>query len=243
MKKIFALLALLIYCGSSMAQPPEYNDLRILFADANYEKLISQATKYTEKESTKNDALPYLWLSKGLYGISQKGEKDEIYKNAFKESIGALGNFRKKDKDGSLYQENIEYVDKLKTAVLESVMNEIDAKAYKKAVPMLTKYYKISPDDIGAKYLEAACKFRDADKSGANTIWKECEKKIAAMDGLGNMTETDKLLFKTGVLQTAECYISSKQVEKAKTLLNKVKQWFEDDEEFMAKYDELVNLM
>lgn len=241
MKRISALLALLIYCGSSLAQAPEYNDLRILFADANYEKLITQATKYTEKESTKNDALPYLWLSKGLYGISQKGEVDEIYKNAFKESISALGNFRKKDKDGSLYQENIEYVDKLKKAVIESVMNEIDAKAYKKAVPMLTKYYKISPDDLGAKYLEAACKFRDADKSGANTIWKESEKKLAALTTIDNWTETDKLLFKTGVLQSAECYIASKQVDKAKTLLNKVKQWYEDDEDFMAKYNELIN--
>lgn len=224
-----------------MAQAPDYNDLRILFADANYEKLISQATKYTEKESTKNDAMPYFWLSRGLYGISQKGDKDELYKNAFKESIGALGNFRKKDKDGSLYKENIEFVETMKKAVIESVLNEIDAKAYKKAVPILTKYYKISPDDIGAKYLEAACKFRDADKSGANTIWKENEKKLAAMTSIDNMTETDKLLFKTGVLQTAECYVSSKQADKAKTLLNKVKQWYEDDEEFMAKYNELVN--
>lgn len=241
MKKLFAIFGLLIYSGSSMAQSPEYNDLIILFADANYEKLIREATKYTESDKTKNDALPYLWLSKGLFGISKKGDKDEIYKNAFKESISALGSFRKKDKDGSLWQANLEYVDQLKGAVMEAVMNEIDAKLYKKAVPIITKYYKISPDDLGAKYLEAACKFRDADKGSANTIWKECEKKLAGLTTIEGWGEVDKALFKVGVLESAECYVSSKQVDKAKTLLNKVAQWYEGDEEFKTKYDALVN--
>jgi hypothetical protein len=113
MKKLIVLFAVLIYAAKSFAQAPEYNDLIILFADAKYEKLISSATRYIEKESTAQDALPYLWLSKGLYAMSQQGDKDPMYKNAFKESIAALGNFRKKDKDGSLFQEHIEYIDKI----------------------------------------------------------------------------------------------------------------------------------
>jgi hypothetical protein len=239
MKKIFAILGLLIYCGSAKAQAPDYNDLIILFADAKYEKLISSAQRYTEKESTSQDALPYLWLSKGLYAMSQQGDKGPEYKNAFKEAIAALGNFRKKDKDGTLFQVHIEYIDKIKTAVLEQVTNEIDAKAYKKATPILAKYYKISPDDVGAKFLEAACKYRDGDKSGANTIWKETDKKMAALENLDKLGEVDKMLFRTGVFETAECWISSKQVDKAKKLLDKVTPWFEDDEEFKTRLDSL----
>lgn len=239
MKKIFAILGLLIYCGSVNAQSPDYNDLIILFADAKYEKLITSATRYTEKESTSQDALPYLWLSKGLYAMSQQGDKDPMYKNAFKEAIAALGNFRKKDKDGALFQEHIEYIDKIKMAVLEQVTNEIDAKAYKKATPILAKYYKISPDDLGAKFLEAACKYRDGDKSGANNIWKETDKKMATLENLDKLGEVDKMLFRTGVFETAECWINSKQVDKAKKLLNKVTPWFEDDEEFKTRLDSL----
>lgn len=241
MKKIIVLFAVLIYATKSFAQAPEYNDLIILFADSKYEKLIREATKYTESDKTKNDALPYLWLSKGLYAMSQQGDKDEIYKNAFKEAIGALGSFRKKDKDGSLYKEHAEYVEKLKMAVLESIINELDAKMYKKATPLLTRYYKISPDDLGAKYLEAACKFRDADKSGANLIWKECDKKMAALVDLNAMSEVDKILFQRGVVESAECFVASKQLDKAKTLMKKVAPWFEGDEEFQAKYSQIVN--
>jgi hypothetical protein len=235
MKKFFAIIGLLIYCGGVRAQAPDYNDLIILYADGKYEKLITAAQRYTEKESNKMDALPYLWLSKGLYAMSQEGDKDPAFKNAFKDAIAALGNFRKKDKDGSLFLEHIEYVDKIKSAVLESVLNEIDAKSYKKAIPLLTKYYKISPDDVGAKLLEAACKYKDGDKSGATTVWKEVDKKLPTIPNVDTLSVVDKQLFITGVFETAECFINSKQVDRARNLINKVTPWFEEEEEFKTK--------
>jgi len=39
---------------------------------------------------------------------------------------------------------------------------------------------------------------------------------------------------------TADCYINGRQKEKAVDLLNKVAPWFEEDEEFKARYDELT---
>jgi hypothetical protein len=44
-----------------------------------------------------------------------------------------------------------------------------------------------------------------------------------------------------GVIATADCYVKGRQVEKAKALMGKVAQWFENDEDFKAKYDEIVN--
>ncbi|MFN5910701.1 MAG: hypothetical protein ACK45H_05135, partial [Bacteroidota bacterium] len=59
------------------AQPPKYDDLKILYADANYEKLVKVAENYSLKEELKKDALPFLWLAKGLYKISLSGTDDE----------------------------------------------------------------------------------------------------------------------------------------------------------------------
>jgi hypothetical protein len=42
-------------------------------------------------------------------------------------------------------------------------------------------------------------------------------------------------------MEAAECYISSKQVEKAKETMNKVAPWFESDPDFKEKYDALIN--
>ncbi len=44
-----------------------------------------------------------------------------------------------------------------------------------------------------------------------------------------------------GVLKTVECYMASKQVDKAKALLGKAAKWLEKDEEFKAVYDDIVN--
>jgi hypothetical protein len=242
MKKLIAIVGLFIYTGSSaFSQAPEYNDLIILYADGNYEKLIREADKYTTKDANKKDALPYLWLSKGLYAISQVGDRDAMYKNAFKESIGALGKFRKKDKDGTIYAENLEYVEEVKKAVLEGAYNEVDAKTYRKAIPLLMSYYKIMPDDLGGKYLEAACKYRENDKSGANYIWKDTEKRLAAMTSLDGLTDVDKKLLKRGVLETAACYKDGKQLEKASNVLNKIAPFYEGDEDFKTRSNEILN--
>jgi len=73
MKNILALLSFILLTTLANAQPPKYTDLQILFADANYEKLAKIAANYTEKDKTKKDVLPYIWLAKGLNKISQSG--------------------------------------------------------------------------------------------------------------------------------------------------------------------------
>ncbi|MDD2981823.1 MAG: hypothetical protein PHQ74_00395 [Crocinitomicaceae bacterium] len=242
MKKLIAIVGLFIYTASSaFAQAPEYNDLIILYADGNYAKLIREADKYTSKDASKNDALPYLWLSKGLFAISQVGDRDAMYKNAFKESIGALGKFRKKDKQGTIYAEHSEYIEEVKKSILEGVYNEVESKTYRKAIPLLMSYYKIMPDDLGGKYLEAACKFRENDKSGANYIWKDTDKKLLELTSLDGMSENDKKLLKRGVLETAACYKDSKQVDKANKILNKIAPFYEGDEEFKERSSEIMN--
>lgn len=241
MKKLLILIFLVAGINTTNAQPPVYDDLLILFADGNYPKLIREATKYTEKDETKNDALVYLYLAKGYYKISFVADRDEQYKNAFKDAIGTLGKCLAKDKDGKVKAEHENFVVELKRTLLEMITNDIEAKDYRKAAGWANKLYKISPGNIGAKYLEGACKFQTADKGGANAFWKEADKQLAAIKDFETYSAEDKELLKIGIFETANCYIAMKQVEKAKILLNKVAQWYEKDASFKEKYDAIVN--
>ena len=108
MKKLILLLALIV-TGIANAQPPTYDDLRILYADGNYEKLAKVADKYCNNDKTKNDPLVHMWLGKALYKISLVGSEDENFKNAFKDAIGAVGKSIKLDKEGSVQSENEEF--------------------------------------------------------------------------------------------------------------------------------------
>lgn len=241
MKKLLILIFLVAGINATNAQPPVYDDLLILFADGNYPKLIREATKYTEKDETKNDALVYLYLAKGNYKISFVADRDEEYKNAFKDAIGALGKCFAKDKDGKVKADHEAFISEVKRTLLEMITNDVEAKDYRKAAGWANKIYKISPGNVGAKYLEGACKFQTADKGGANAFWKEADKQLAAIKDFENYSAEDKELLKIGIFETANCYIAMKQVEKAKTLLNKVAQWYEKDASFKEKYDAIVN--
>ena len=48
-------------------------------------------------------------------------------------------------------------------------------------------------------------------------------------------------MFMYGVLYSADALKNKRQKDKAKELLNKVAQFFEEDETWKEKYDEIVN--
>jgi hypothetical protein len=241
MKNTLAIFFFLTSFLTLNAQPPKYDDLKILYADANYEKLVKVAENYSLKEELKKDALPFLWLAKGLYKISLSGTDDEKFKNAYKDAIGAIGKALKNDKDGTQLVDHLEFVEEFQMSMVTMIENDLSAKDYNKASGWILKYFKVTKNPIGAKFLDGASKYRKADKGGANTAWKEAETVLGKLTSIDDWTEADKKMLKLGVLETAECYIASKQREKAKTVLNKVAQWFEGDEDFKAKYDEIVN--
>jgi tetratricopeptide (TPR) repeat protein len=242
MKKIFALLLFVLSAITTNAQAPIYDDLKILFADANYEKLVKVAENYTVKDELKKDPLPFVWLAKGLYKISLSGSDDEKFKNAYKEAIAALTKAMKNDgNDGGALADHQEFIDEFQGSLVELISNDFDAKDYNKASGWVIKYIKVTKNPIGAKYLDGASKYRKTDKGGANTAWKEAETMLTKITTIEDWSDADKDILKIGVFQTAECYILSKQKEKAKTLLNKVAQWYEEDEEFKTKYDEIIN--
>lgn len=241
MKKTIALLLFIVTGLSLNAQAPNYDDLKILYADGNYEKLVKSAENYTLKDDLKKDPIPFIWLAKGLYKISLSGTDNEKFKNAYKDATAALSKALKNDKDGTKLIDHVEFVNEFQLSMVTIIENDLSAKDYNKAGGWVLKYYKITKNPVGAKFLDGASKYRKADKGGANTAWKEADAMLTKITSIDDWSEADKKILQMGVLQTAECYLASKQREKAKTLLNKVAQWFEDDAEFKEKYDEIVN--
>lgn len=240
MKKL-VLIGALLTTKLLVAQAPEYNDLRILFADGDYEKLVRASEKYTMNDKTKSDALPHMWMGRGLYKVSLSGSDDEKYKNAYKEAIGEVGKSIKYDKDGSVQSEYAEFYDEFKNSIVETIRNEIDVKDYRKASTWILKYNKINMQSIGAKYLDGVCKYRNSDKGGANTAWKEADNMLKSVSDISGWDQAEKDLLMMGVIQTAECYLTARQTDKAKAIMGKVAQWYENNEDFKAKYDEIVN--
>jgi len=244
MKYLFTLSFIAFISMIAYSQPPKYDDLKILYADANYEKLAKVAANYTEKDKTKKHVLPYIWLSKGLYKVSLSGTSNEKFKNAYKDAIKYLGKGIKYDlkyNDGVTIQEHQEFVDEFQLSLLEIIENEVSSGSFKRAYGWTIKYKKISQNVAGIQFMMGACKFEDQDKPSARTFWQDGTKAMNEITSIDNYSEADRGMLKSGILYSAEAMYKGRQSDKARALLNKAAQWFEEDEDWKERYDEIVN--
>lgn len=242
MRHLITLIGLVFFANLASAQ--DYDDLRILYADGNYPKLVQKAEGYTEKDDTKYDPVPYIWAAKGLYKISLSGTDDERFKNAYKDAIKFLGKGMKYDlkkNDGQAIEEFNEFIIEFQMTLLTRVANDIDAGDYRKAYSWAGRYKKITQNGVGAEFLKGACKHRQKDRSSARTSWKEAEAQLADVTGVENWSEADKKMLMIGIIETAKAYKETLQDDKAKQILGKAGQWFEEDEEWKRRYDDYVN--
>ncbi len=233
MKKIL-LIATVFTTLSVNSLFAQYDELRILYADKKYEKVVKVADKMTSNDDYKKDPMAYFWLSRGLYKVSQSGSSDPAFKNAFKESVNALGKFFRNDKDGELMKEDevMEYIDEIQGSLVEQIKNEISTGNFRKASSWILTYKKVTKNVVGQIFLEAAGKYKADDKSGGLVLLKQGETELAKIDDIKDFTVSDKEILKLGLIYGAESYASVRQIDKAKELLARGKKWFGEDEEY-----------
>lgn len=244
MKNVLTLLCLLFITQIAFSQPPKYDDLKILYADANYEKLAKVASGYTESDKTGKDVIPYIFLAKGLYKISLSGTDDENFKNAYKDALKYMGKGMKYDlkyNDGATLDENSEFVDEIQKSLFELIDNELTTGSAQKAYGWAIRYQKITENSPGIKYVIGACKYKSDDKTTARALWQEADAELKEVNSIEDWSPADKSILKIGILHSAVALNDSRQQDKARELLNKVAHWFENDDDWKARYDELIN--
>lgn len=230
MKTILFLFIAILTVQYSHAQPPTYNDLLIYYVDGNYKKLAAKAEKYTLKEETKNDPYAYFWTAKALFKISFQNDKDEVFKNAYKESIGFLLKCQKKDKTHEVYEKEKDFFLEVKHSLIELVINEMTSKDYKKALEWNKKLIALFPEDLSSKLIDGACKYYLKDVPGATVIWNENQAFIEQMQSIESYSEKEKEYFRLSIIQTITCLKAVKQIDRAKNIAQKGTLWFKDDD-------------
>jgi hypothetical protein len=84
----------------------------------------------------------------------------------------------------------------------------------------------------------------EKDKSGGKITTKEAWEKLDAVENVDNWRPIDLEMLRIGVIVYCDAmYDVMRQDQAAKDLLGKVKQWLENDEEFMAYYNRRINGM
>lgn len=256
MKKIVFLVLTLASVFTAAAQRPDYQDLNIYFADGDYEKLISKAEKYTQDDDCRKDALPYLYLSKANFEISKGGDQDlaEEFPRAYKDAIKyASKAIQKDDEARTVYFAHLGHFTALKNAVHEEIINLVAAEEYGRLLGSIPLMEKLEPGDVGTAFLKAVAKYHRGDKSGFKIEQKAAQELFEKMDTgylvlkdddtveEGDKKKIDREVFKFGMIQYAKLLVEMEEVSEARSVLGKIKQLYEKDENFMSEYNKIVN--
>lgn len=256
MKRIGLLILVMTTILSAKAQRPDYEDLDIYFAEQEYEKVISKSLKYTQADDSRKDALPYLFLSKANYIISL-GEDQELledFPRSYKDAIKYASKAIQKDNDErTMYYENLSHFTTLKTAIFEDVRNLVSGGEYGKLAGTLPLMDKLEKNEIGIAFLKAVAKYHRGDKSGFRNDQTKAFELLDAMESgsliisdddeieLAEKKEIDREVFKFGVVQYAKLLVQMDEISDARSVLGKIKQLYEMDEDFMEEYNKIVN--
>ncbi|WP_107037505.1 hypothetical protein [Brumimicrobium mesophilum] len=239
MRKLITVFATLFLTLSVFSQET-YEDLLIVKADADWEKLIKQAEKYTVKGSTSKDAEPYYYMAYGLYKISFEAERDDQYKNAYKDAFTSIGKMLRYDKSGDIQSKYSEFIDEMKLSLLEIIQNEVGNEEYRRAFGWSMRLYKFGRDYIPALYLEGALRSRNNDLTTARIKWAEADKLVQEAN-IKSWSEADKKLMMLALYQSAKALVDVRQVDAAKEIMDIGAPYFEDDKRWQENYDEIVN--
>lgn len=245
MKKIITMKKALffitfLFTSVSLFSQNDYSDLLIMRADGDWDKLIKKAEQYTLSNKTKKDAEPYYYLTYGLYKISFEADRDDKYKNAYRDAFTAVGKLVRADRDGSVMRKYSEFFDELKLSLIEIVENELEAEQYRRAFSWVMRLYRFGRDYVPAYYLEAPLRYRNDDPSTARTKWQDGEKLLENED-IASWSEVDKKIFMIGVYQSARVLKENLQADRAKEMMNMAAPYLEEFERWEEYYDDIVN--
>lgn len=237
------------------------DELTQIHADSNFVKLVKKSADYVIKPKFAGDPTPTIFLAKGYYGMYRKDIKDPQIQEPYDEAINAVATAIEMDQNGIFYTPvHKMWLSGFQTEILNNgiIFKLDDENGYpvfyngKDANKKLTlqeelgegieQYATITKNPIAAKFLEAAIRFQAKDSKNANAIWKVEIPNLLKLEKIEKFTEADKLALKVGVILTAQILpVIEKNNTNACLLLNKIKEWFGDDKDFIAFYEGKMN--
>ena len=215
-----------------------YDDLLLLLVNEEYKDCFKKSVKYTLKDKTKKDPLPYLFAAKSSFEMSRDHKYTEEFPKAYKTAMSYAAKYRKKDKEYNFKDDAEEFINDFKMIIIEDIENYIlegTEKTYGKAVSLAKKTSDMDPDDYGAKLLYALLCTLTKNNSKAKEVLKMCMPKIEEYGNnkfsLKYMNKSQQFILRFTLMEYAN-YYKDKDTAKAKSMLDYGKHLFYEENDF-----------
>lgn len=240
MKKFLILAPLALFHLNAQAQKHVYEDLLVMFVDEKYEKVIEKALGYTESESTKKDALPFLYVSMSYFEMAKDEKFQTDYPKASKDALKFAEKYRKKDKENEFFNNYADYWAELNTKAAEEGENWLDdPKGLSKAKSIfdaMTGYY---PENPGPWLLLSITQYRSNLAKEGDASVKMFDKALADAGDINTLPPDQKKLLKNAIIRYTDYQDSVGMKSSAKKYVEMGKDYFMDSPDFKGLYESM----
>lgn len=230
---VLAAIAFVPYL-TTQAQKQPYEDLLVRYVDEKYEDCLGKAFMYTEKESTKKDPLPFLYVSMCYYEMSKidKYRAMEEYKKADRDAVKFAEKYRKKDKNREFFDNYADFWSDLNIMAQDAGLSAYEDKQYSKAKQWFDGMVGYYPENPGTHLMLGLSLLRTNMVKEGDAAIAKYQPALDAAGGAGLLPEDQKKLLKSALIHYAEYLDSKGNRSKAKEALEAVKEFYADDAEF-----------
>lgn len=248
MKRIlftFSLLVLATFSINAQVVGGELQKLFDLYAVEKYETCLEKAIQYTENDKTRRSPEAYLYAAMCFHHIHENiNDFDELfYEKALYDAMKYAAKFRKKDKSGEMYANNLDFFEDLaKTCINEANSFYFDDN-FRKAAGVFRKIHKFLPEDSGLLYMVAVCQIRSRNLGEGTrnmTMALDSLKVRYADPDYEPMELTEKILIRAFIDYST--YLSeSGMKDSAEVTISMARTFLKTDEAVKEQYDKLIN--
>lgn len=233
---LFFLLFVLFWPYNASAQN-SYNDLKILYTDANYSKCIRKGKRYTQRKKTQEDALPNLYVALAYYRIYVSGDAKlkSRHRDPFGNMLEYAGNFWLLDSTNSFKRENYEYIDRIKretySYTFDELVNKDSSETNSYAIDFLKKTLKFEEDSTTILILLASCNLRNKNLEEA----AHCEARaLSSSELLDTISAPYNRNLLWSVITLASIYIDYGDFDHALYFTNPFMKIFNENETYIS---------
>lgn len=226
---------------TSVAQKHVYDDLLVLYVDEEYEKCIAKAEHYTEKDATRRDPLPYLYMSMCYHEMSklEKFTSQHEYRFADRDALKYAALFRKKDKKNEFFNNYEDYWMELNTHAMGSGIAHYEMGDYSKARRVFDRMVVYMPENAGAWRMRALCQDRMNLKRDATESRKKFDEVYATISDPSKLPTDQRRLLRQALIMDAEHLLANGRSAEAKEVVALGEDSFMGNAEFKALFEEL----
>jgi hypothetical protein len=219
----------------------KHDKLKKIYMEGKYEKCLYKADNYTYKDEYKKDPEPYLYISMCFYQLSVSEDEGirEDYKDGFKQAINYARKFLKKDKEGNMISDNIDYIEMLKREQINNIQKYLKIDDFGKAKLQANVYSKLNKeDDFALEYYIGMLETLKGSSNGERVMNKAQEELLPKLDdGSYKHDPIIKSLIKNGFLKYSEIMVGEGQNAKAKEAIKVGHKLFPNDGYITMQYN------